>query len=168
MISFKKIILKYISRGLDCLFEINHKIRYFYYRSCYDIDSTFKFNGVGIKIYGDGKVLIGKNSYFGSYTSIQSKNGSFVKIGNNCSISHNVRIYTANRDPREVVSGREKKIKCENVLIGDNVWIGANVFIVQGVTIGNNVVVGANSVVTSNIPSNVIAAGVPARILSAK
>ena len=34
-----------------------------------------------------------------------------------------------------------------------------------GVTIGDNVVIGAGSVVTKDIPSNVIAAGTPCKIL---
>lgn len=34
-----------------------------------------------------------------------------------------------------------------------------------GVTIGDNVVIGAGSVVTKDIPSNVVAAGVPARLI---
>jgi serine O-acetyltransferase len=49
--------------------------------------------------------------------------------------------------------------------IGDNVYIGPNVCIVEDVTIGDNVTIGAGSVVTRDIPSNVTAAGSPARVL---
>ena len=49
--------------------------------------------------------------------------------------------------------------------IGRKVWIGAGVIITKGVTIGDNSIVAAGAVVTHDIPSNVIAAGVPARIL---
>jgi len=51
------------------------------------------------------------------------------------------------------------------VIIGSNVWIGDNVTIVGPVIIGDGVVVAANAVVTKDIPSNVIAGGVPARPL---
>ena len=34
-----------------------------------------------------------------------------------------------------------------------------------GVTVGDNVVIGAGSVVTKDIPSNVIAAGVPCKVI---
>ena len=44
-------------------------------------------------------------------------------------------------------------------------WIGANTILLPGVTIGENTVIGAGSIVTKSIPSNVVAAGNPARIL---
>jgi acetyltransferase-like isoleucine patch superfamily enzyme len=49
--------------------------------------------------------------------------------------------------------------------VGNNVFIGFGAMILPGVTIGNNVIIGAHSLVTKNIPSNVVAAGVPARII---
>jgi maltose O-acetyltransferase len=49
--------------------------------------------------------------------------------------------------------------------IEDSVWIGGNVVINPGVKIGNNSVIGSGSVVTKDIPSHVLAAGNPCRIL---
>lgn len=49
--------------------------------------------------------------------------------------------------------------------IGDDVWIGANATICPGVTIGNGTVIGAGSVVTKDIPSGVVAAGNPCRVI---
>lgn len=51
------------------------------------------------------------------------------------------------------------------VKIGNNVWIGAGVHINQGVTIGDNTIIGSGSVVTKDIPANVIAAGVPCKVI---
>lgn len=53
----------------------------------------------------------------------------------------------------------------EKITIGDRVWLPWRVFIMPGVTIGNDVVIGANSLITSDLPSNVLAAGSPAKIL---
>jgi len=50
------------------------------------------------------------------------------------------------------------------ITIGNNVWLPWRVFIMPGVTIGNEVVIGANSLISSNLPSNVMAAGSPAKI----
>lgn len=49
--------------------------------------------------------------------------------------------------------------------IGRNVWIGANSVILPGVHIGDNTVIAAGSVVSKDIPGNVVAAGVPCRVL---
>ena len=51
-----------------------------------------------------------------------------------------------------------------SIIIGERVWLPWRAFIMPGVTIGNDVVIQANSMVTSNIPSNVVAAGSPAVI----
>lgn len=45
------------------------------------------------------------------------------------------------------------------ITIGNNVWISGSV------TIGENTVIGAGSVVTKDIPANVVAAGVPCKVL---
>lgn len=51
------------------------------------------------------------------------------------------------------------------VKIGSNVWVGDNVSIMPGVTIGDNVIIGANAVVTHSFESNVVIAGVPAKVI---
>ncbi len=51
------------------------------------------------------------------------------------------------------------------ITVGSNVWMGGCVTVNGGVTIGDNVVIGSGSVVTHDIPSNVIAAGNPCRVL---
>lgn len=51
------------------------------------------------------------------------------------------------------------------VHIGNDVWIGSNVVILPGVTIGDKAVIGAGSVVTHDIPGNVVACGVPCKVL---
>lgn len=51
------------------------------------------------------------------------------------------------------------------VTIGKNVWLGDGVKIMRGVELGDSVIVGANSVVTHSFPSNVVIAGIPARII---
>ena len=53
-----------------------------------------------------------------------------------------------------------------DIIIEDDVWIGAGSIITAGVTIGKGTVIGAGSVVTKDIPQNVIAAGVPAKIIN--
>lgn len=47
----------------------------------------------------------------------------------------------------------------------ENVWIGANVTVLLGVTIGEGSIIAAGAVVTKDVPDNMIAAGVPAKVI---
>lgn len=50
------------------------------------------------------------------------------------------------------------------VKIGKGTWVAAHV-VITGATIGSGVIVGANSVVTKDLPDNVFAAGMPAKVI---
>jgi len=52
--------------------------------------------------------------------------------------------------------------------IGDRVDIGAGAKVLGPIRIGNDVAIGANAVVITDVPSNSIAVGIPARILPRK
>ena len=51
------------------------------------------------------------------------------------------------------------------VTIEKGVWLGVNVTVLKGVTIGENTLVAAGSLVTRSLPANVVAGGVPAKVL---
>jgi acetyltransferase-like isoleucine patch superfamily enzyme len=51
------------------------------------------------------------------------------------------------------------------VMIGKGVWLGINVTVLKGVTIGENTLVAAGSVVNRSLPANVVAGGMPAKVL---
>lgn len=44
-------------------------------------------------------------------------------------------------------------------------WLGANVTVLPGVTIGEGSVIAAGAVVTKDVPANMTAAGVPAKVI---
>lgn len=52
-----------------------------------------------------------------------------------------------------------------SIIIEKNVWLGLNVIVFKGVTIGENTYVGAGSIVTRSLPPNVVAGGIPAKVL---
>lgn len=87
-----------------------------------------------------------------------------VTIGDNAMFGPRVGIYTTNHafDAEERVAN---VVMSKPIHIGNRVWLSADVKIVQGVTIGDNSIIGAGSVVTKDIPSNVIAAGNPCRVI---
>lgn len=87
-----------------------------------------------------------------------------ITIGNHVQIGPRVSIYTVNH-PIDPIVRRTHLEYALPVVIGDDVWIGGSVTINPGVTIGNNSIIGSGSVVTKDIPSNVIAAGNPAKVI---
>ncbi len=55
--------------------------------------------------------------------------------------------------------------KPKPIVIGKDVWIAGRVTVLPGSTIGNGSVITAGSIVSGEIPSRVLAGGVPARVL---
>ena len=100
--------------------------------------------------YPDGLEL-GKYTDIGAFTYINSKNGviieEYVQIGSHCSIYSESTIDN----------------KVGKVIIRKNARIGSHSLIMPGVSIGENSIVGAFSFVNNDIPSNVVAYGIPAR-----
>lgn len=90
-----------------------------------------------------------------------------ITIGENCLMAPGVHIYAATHplNPKYRKDDNEYYELAFPVKIGDNVWIGGKAIICPGVTIGDNVVVGAGAVVTKDVPSNVVVAGNPAKII---
>ena len=103
------------------------------------------FGMTGGSLVAAEKITIGKN----------------VIIGANCSI---IDTDFHPLDP-EIRRRTPQAARTAPISIGDDVFIGMNCIILKGVRIGQAAVVGAGSVVTHDIPSKVIAAGNPARVV---
>lgn len=113
--------------------------------------------------------------YLGSMINIKIGNGCWlgkdlsmdgdgkIEIEDNVDIAPHVVISTGSHEigteARRAGEGVVKKIK-----IGSGTWIGTNVTIVNDTIIGSGCVIAAGSVVTGDIPDNVLAAGVPAKV----
>lgn len=87
-----------------------------------------------------------------------------VHFGNNVFIAPDCGFYTAGH-PIDAERRNQGLEYAHPITVGDNVWFGGGVKVMPGVRIGSNVVIAAGSVVTKNIPDNVVAAGVPCRVL---
>jgi len=89
----------------------------------------------------------------GAFSYINAKYGveieDEVQIGSHCSI------YSVS-----TIDNKQGK-----VILKKNCKIGSHSTVLPNVTIGENSIIGANSLVISDIPDNVIAFGVPAKII---
>lgn len=123
--------------------------------------------GEGSSIYHNsyvfGDVKVGKNTWIGPMTMLDGAGGN-LEIGDFCSISSGVHVYTHDSVKWALSLGKCPYEKAP-VKIGDGCYIGANCIIRKGVEIGDFSVIGACSFVNKNIPPYSVAAGVPCRII---
>jgi maltose O-acetyltransferase len=89
-----------------------------------------------------------------------------ITIGDHVQIGPYVQLLTP-LHPLEAGRRRDKWETAKPITIGDNVWLAGGVIVSGGVTIGSDTVVAAGSVVTRDVPSGVLAAGSPARVIRA-
>lgn len=105
-------------------------------------------------------INVGKNVFINSGCRFQDQGG--ITIGDGVLIGHNVVLATLNHD---IDPKKRGTLHPAPITIGNDVWVGANATVVPGVTIGNGAIIAAGAVVTKDVPPNVIAGGVPAKIL---
>ena len=157
----------YIQETRRLLFEINNV----WHEDENEITELFaritaKPVGKGVRIeppfYTDfGKnITVGNNVFINAGCKFQDQGGIF--IGDGTLIGHNTVLATLDH---AVEPDRRHILYPAPIHIGRKVWIGAGVVVTKGVTIGDNSIIAAGAVVTHDIPSGVIAAGVPARVL---
>ena len=107
-------------------------------------------------------IEIGENFY--SNHNLIILDGNKVVFGDNVFIGPDCGFYTAVH-PLDAEKRNEGLEYAKPITVGNNVWFGGKVCVLPGVTIGDNVVIGAGSVVNKDIPSNVVAAGNPCKII---
>ena len=93
----------------------------------------------------------------GVILTVDIKIGDHVQINLNCTIGHDVvieRYCTIN--PMVAINGNDH--------LGEGVYVGTGTTFIQGVSVGDWSAIGAGAVVIDDIPENVIAVGVPAKV----
>jgi maltose O-acetyltransferase len=106
-------------------------------------------------------ITLGKKAYFNFDCVILDV--AEVTIGDYCLFAPGVHIYTATH-PLDYKQRRVEE-SGKPIRIGNDVWVGGRAVILPGVTIGDRAVIGAGSIVSRDIPSDVVAAGNPCRVI---
>lgn len=99
------------------------------------------------------KLILGYKTDIGAFTYINAQYG--IVIADNVQIGSHCSVYSIS-----TIDGKTGK-----VTLKQNCKIGSHSVIMPGVTVGENSIVGAFSFVNKDIPDNVIAMGVPAKII---
>jgi len=102
---------------------------------------------------GEGTIICA-----GSILTTNIQIGKHVIINLNCTIGHDVKIGDYSSIMPDVsINGED--------IIGESVYIGTNASLKEAVEIGEKTVIGAGSVVINDMPKNVTAVGVPAKVI---
>lgn len=122
--------------------------------------------GKGTSIYDSsyvfGNVKVGINCWIGPFTIIDGSGN--LSIGDNCTISTGVHIYTHD-NIKKTLSGGNFPIDYDRVSIGECSYIGPQSIVVKGTNIGKHCVIAANSFISNNVPDYSIVAGNPGKII---
>ncbi len=159
---------------------------------CYTVGPMFRMEKLPY-ITGKGKIVIGEDVEFSGKPGMAFGNRHFpapelivgdrvfighgcnfsiarsITIGNDCLIAGGSSIRD-NDGHSSVAAERRLGIPASSdaikpVIIGNDVWIGAGVRIMKGVRIGDRSIIAAGAIVTADIPEDVVAAGIPARVV---
>ncbi len=104
------------------------------------------------------------------HPNIWSSEPYLITIGDNTTISFDTVFIThcgETRVFRNLANNDKEKqtVIYKPIKVGNNCFIGCRSTILPGVTIGNNVIIGANSLVTTDVPDNVVCAGIPSKVI---
>lgn len=97
-----------------------------------------------------GDVRVGKNTWIGPNVVLDGSGG--LAIGDNCSISAGVQIYS-HHTLKRTLSGGDSEIERKPTTIGNNVYIGPNAVVEMGSVIGDDAVIGALTFVNKDVPA---------------
>lgn len=119
-----------------------------------------------LKSYG---ITIGDGNFFQSPCTacVDITRPLLVEIGNNCVFLENFTLLTHDNITKVFRNVFYEFLPSSGpVKIGNNVFFARNCTVLKGVTIGDNCIIGYGSVVTKDIPSNSVAVGCPAHVIS--
>jgi acetyltransferase-like isoleucine patch superfamily enzyme len=105
---------------------------------------------------------IGQNVYISPGVFLEEHYPELITIEDQVEIGPKTIIVTHDSSPTCI--DKSQGIKRGPVHIKKGAYIGAGVIILPGVTIGERAIIGAGAVVTKDVPGNVVAKGVPAKI----
>lgn len=109
-------------------------------------------------------ISIGNNVWMNNNV-VMISNSANITISDDVLLGWNVEIIDSDFHSIDPKQRKNSFYDSRGVMISRNVWVGSNVTILKGVRIGENTVIASGSVVVNDIPENVVAAGVPAKVI---
>jgi len=181
-----------IKEWVECYIQnlpgsIGKKIRRLYWKrkfrqcSCFSMDPECTIKGaenitIGNNVsvfsrcflyaHNNGSIKIDDRTAMNSNVMLGASENGEILIGKDVLVGPNVVMRASNhRYARGDVPINQQGHEAGKIVIEDDVWIGANVVILPDAVIRKGSVIGAGAVVRGEIPGNVFAAGIPAKVV---
>ena len=113
----------------------------------------------------ENSITVGPRTYIGHHTHIAcTENKKKIDIGGDSMISSYVQIRSG--DSHSILDSEGKRINLAgDVKLEEHCWIGQGATLLKGTAIDKDSVVATKAVVSGRFPSNVLIAGIPAKII---
>ena len=150
-----RLLIGSIGRSRELIFR--------FFRERFGVEAESYDNAVHPRACMPAEVALGHGVHIGPGATVapHARIGDFVVVNRNASVGH----HTVLEDFVTLNPGSHVAGICR---LEHKVTIGAGATVVDSLTIGRNSVIGAGSVVTRDIPSDVVAYGVPAKVVREK
>ena len=120
-------------------------------------------------VYVIGDVEIGEDSslWFGA---VVRGDVNYIRIGKRTNIQDNSVVHVTHDTAPTIVGDNVTvghRVILHGCVLGNNILVGMGAILMDGVEVEENVIIGAGALVTQNkkIPSGVLVAGVPAKVI---
>jgi acetyltransferase-like isoleucine patch superfamily enzyme len=118
-------------------------------------------DGTTVAVYDHGVLRLGAGSFVGHHSTLAARES--IEIGEGAFLAELTSVRDHDHEVgRPPASGA---VSVSRVFIGREAWLGCKVTVLRGAVIADRTVVAANAVVRGTLPPDVVAGGIPARVL---
>lgn len=128
-------------------------------------DKVMLYRGSILETGFGGTLRIGKRSSVHPRCQINAYLSS-ISIGEDVMLAPKCSLYSYDHQTARGTPIASQPMSSKGgIVIGNGAWLGVGATVTDGVTIGEGAVIAAGALVVSDVPSNAVASGVPARVV---
>lgn len=130
-----------------------------------EVDQGCRLQRIDVFGITNARIIIGQGTGFTWMTRLYLHEPGSITIGRDCLIASETLLMNSDVHSIFDLQSDERVNPAADVVVGDHVWIAEGVRVLKGTRIGSGSMIGAGAIVTNDIPNDVIAGGIPARVL---
>jgi acetyltransferase-like isoleucine patch superfamily enzyme len=120
---------------------------------------------INVRLGQDSTIRIGSGTTSTDIVGMSATEGTTIAIGDDVMFASQIQVRADDGHPIfDVRTGKRVNVS-RDITIGNHVWIGWGAWVLGGSTVGDGSVLGTGAILKGRIPNNVVAAGVPAKVI---